>query len=555
MRVSMRLTTIILLIAMGLTGLSLSTTSHVAAQAAPVQYILVGSGGSLPANLDALVASVGGQLVGELDEIGVAIAQSADPNFVNAMASVSGLQGVAADRPIALALPGQGDTTVVESLDGTSAPPTTVDTTNLDLTSIDLSSLDATSEAIAPGGINPAQAKFFLAQWNLRDIGAPATWSAGFMGSSSVKVAVVDTGIDYTQQELVGQVDMTLSRSFFTEPLPKGAAPFLDVHGHGTHIAGIIAAKGLSVAGVAPRVTLLAIKVAGRSGFATYASIIAAIKYAADVGANIINMSFGDDLAKGGRDNALLMAALNNAVNYAYGKGALLVASAGNSGIDWDRRICETHDALGNLIVLNCPTGKIPSNLTLWNAMKVPAQLPHVLAVSATGPQFQLSMKAMGVVPNGANPEQIYSDHGMSIINFAAPGGSVTPFRCLPVFASATGPMIACNLLPPLLNGNPDPNGMAADSILSACARFTPFPPGKPNCTSGRANIFMVGTSMAAAHVSGAAALVDSAAGGMLTPDQITQMLMQSADQFGQPGKDPWYGYGRINVYRAVTGN
>src|SRR3989442_10972306 len=129
MRVSMRLTTILLLIAMGLMGLSLSTTNRVAAQAAPTQYVLVGSGGSLPANLDALVASVGGQLVGELDEIGVAIAQSADPNFVNAMAGISGLQGVAADRPIALALPGQGDATVVESLDAMSPAPTALVTT------------------------------------------------------------------------------------------------------------------------------------------------------------------------------------------------------------------------------------------------------------------------------------------------------------------------------------------------------------------------------------------------------------------------------------------
>src|SRR2546428_13257497 len=104
MRVSMRLTTIILLIAMGLTGLSLSTTSHVAAQAAPVQYILVGSGGSLPANLDALVAPVRGQLVGVFDEIGGAIAQSAAPNFADAIATVSGLAGLAADPPSELAL-------------------------------------------------------------------------------------------------------------------------------------------------------------------------------------------------------------------------------------------------------------------------------------------------------------------------------------------------------------------------------------------------------------------------------------------------------------------
>ncbi len=64
----------------------------------------------------------------------------------------------------------------------------------------------------------------------------------------------------------------------------------------------------------------------------------------------------------------------------------------------------------------------------------------------------------------------------------------------------------------------------------------------------------MVGTSMAAAHVSGVAALVDSAAGGTLTPDQIMQILMQSADDLCKPGQDEWYGSGRINAYRAVTG-
>lgn len=530
MRVSLRLLTIVLIIATGLVGLSLGTGGHVAAQAAPVQYVLVGSGGSLPASLDALVASVGGQLVSEFDDIGVAIAQSADPNFADAMSTMSGLQGVAVDRPVPLALPDQGDSTVVESLDGAGPAPFAWDPTNPDLTSVDLTGLAATWEAMAAEGTNPAQAKFFWAQWNLKEIGAPAAWTTGVMGIPTVKVAVVDTGIDYMHQELIGQVDMTLSRAFFSEPLPKGAAPFLDVHGHGTHVAGIIAAKGLSVAGVAPRVKLLAIKVAGRSGFATYGSIIAAIKYAADAGANIINMSFGDNLAKGGHDEALLMAALNHAVNYAHGKGALLVASAGNSGIDWDRRICETHDALGNLIVLNCPTGKIPSNLALWNAMKVPAQLPHVIAVSATGPQFGIDVSAMGVVPSGGTPF-IYTDYGMSIINFAAPGGSVTPFV--------------------------DPaTKMPLDRVLSACATFTVIPGvrGFP-CGTGKANIFMVGTSMAAAHVSGVAALVVSARGGTLSPEEIMQILMQSADDLGKPGKDEWYGSGRINAYRAVTGN
>ena len=117
MRVSWRLTTSILIIAMGLAGLSLGTSGRVAAQAVPTQYVLVGKGDSLPANMDALVASVGGRLVEQLDEIGVAIVESAEPNFLDAVSTLPGLQGVAQDRPVALGLPDQGDSTVVESLD------------------------------------------------------------------------------------------------------------------------------------------------------------------------------------------------------------------------------------------------------------------------------------------------------------------------------------------------------------------------------------------------------------------------------------------------------
>ncbi len=488
MRVSMRFAVIIMLIAMGMTTLSLSATGPAAAQVAK-RYVLVGAGNSLPINFEGLVASVGGQVVYQLDEIGVAVVESADPGFAYASASLPGVQGVAEDRTVPLALPEQGDTTIAESLDA--------------------ESLD-TEAAVAEGG-NPALARFFFAQWNLRSIGASAAWDAGFKGDPRVKVAVIDTGIDYGHQDLAGQVDTTLSKSFFTESVPKGIAPFMDMNGHGTHVAGLIAGKGINMAGVAPQVRLIAVKVAGRSGFAQFGTIVTAIKYAADAGADVINMSFGDCLAKNGRvnpsdplfgsciangarENAQLMAALNRAVNYAHDKGALIVASAGNSGIDWDRS---------------------------GNVMKLPAQLPHVAAVSGTGPQFGVNFDAMGVVPiNGA--EDVYTDHGMSIVTFASPGGSVTPFKL--------------------------PNGMPGDRILSACSRAV------AGCASGKAVLFMVGTSMAAAHVSGVAALVDSAAGGTLTGDQIMEILMQSADDFGKPGKDEWYGFGRINAYRAVTG-
>ncbi len=538
MRVSMRFAVIITLIAMGMTTLSLSTTGPAAAQGAK-RYVIVGAGNSLPMNIEALVASVGGKVVYQLDEIGVAVVESSDPGFEYAAASISGIQGVVEDHAVPLDFPAQAEATIAESLDteslGTEAGPIRVS--------------------------NPASAKFFAAQWNLRALGVPAAWDVT-KGDPRVKVAVIDTGIDYGHQELAGKVDPILSKSFCDDKLPSGAypichdtlpkgiLPYMDMVGHGTHVAGIIAAEGISVAGIAPRVTLIAIKVAGRAGFADFGTIIAAIRYAADdpplgAGADVINLSFGDYLAKQGRNNALLMAALNRAVNYAHGKGALLVASAGNYGIDWDRArnvsVCNDGSVVFNSV---CATGiKVIDGVeqSFDNPMKLPAQLPHVVAVSGSGPQlvagplsglieFGYRLDAMGVETGKDGLLRVYTDHGMSIINLAAPGGSADTFTM------------------PRHNPAQPTDGMPAHKILSACSRAF------PGCGSGKAALFAYGTSMAAAHVSGVAALIDSMAGGTLTGDQIMNILMQSADSFGKPGKDGWYGFGRINAYRAVTG-
>jgi subtilisin family serine protease len=461
------------------------------------QYIVVGLGSQLPDNLSDLVASVGGEVIDQSDEIGVAVVRSSDPAFRDALASIAGLQGVVENRPVAFAPP-DADAIILDSVD--------------------------TNGGLPP--FDPATAQFFFAQWGMRDISADQAWAAGAKGSPRVKVAIIDTGIDDTQRELEGKVDQVFSRAFFTEPLPPGVPARLvktwtDFHGHGTHVAGIVAASGFSVAGVAPHVTLIAVKVAGRNGFANWGTIIKAILYAADAGANVINMSFGERFAEDSPGLDQLEEALQRAINYAFKKGAVLVASAGNEGINWDR---------------------------IEGMVRLPAQMEHVLGVSAVGPTY------------GTNPDVLatYSDFGKSIVTFAAPGGNNTPYRCIPL-VTITGRMVGCRQLPPLLNGSPNPLGMPMDSVLSACSSFiyirntnvSPTDPRNYPCGTKVKSIFMLGTSMAAAHVSGIAALAASAAGSM-KPTQIVEILRRSADHLGQPGRNAQYGFGRVNAYRAA---
>ncbi len=466
MRVSVRFQFAIglLIVAMAMSAMSLGATAPVAAKEA-TRYVIVGANNILPVDLEAMVAAAGGKVVEQFDEIGVAIVESSEPAFAEAAAGISGVQGVAVDEFVFLGAPDEA-ATVIES---------------------------AGEESVVSEGHNPASAQFFaVAQWNMRAIGADRAWAAGFKGDPRVRVAVIDTGIDYTHQELVNKVDLVASASFFVEPVPVGAFRFADMNGHGTHIAGLIGGVGRSVAGVAPHVTLIAVKVGGKNGFAPWSAILAGMFHAVNVNADIINMSFGAKFTKEELKADHLKQALHRAIHYARNRGVFLVASAGNEGIDWDSK-------------------------TMKDITKVPAQVNHVYAVSASGPEFGGNFDAMAA----------YSDFGDKIVSFAAPGGNITAFRA--------------------------PNGMPVDAILSACSSFARPGIGPGRCGSKRANIFMVGTSMAAAHVSGVAALVDSAFGGALRGEEIAAILRRSADDLGKPGKDELYGFGRVNAYRAVT--
>jgi len=275
--------------------------------------------------------------------------------------------------------------------------------------------------------------------WNMRKIEADKAWDI-HKGSTSVVIAIVDTGVDYNHQDLKAHY-----KSGGYDWVNNDNDPWDDQY-HGTHCAGIAAAvmdNSIGVVGVA-QCSIWAEKVLNYKGEGEWDDLASGITHATDNGVDIISMSLG------GTGGSSLV---NSACTYAWNHGVLLVAAAGNYNMDLD--------------------------VTPF----YPACYSTVIAVSATD-----------------SSDQRWSDSNYgNKIELAAPGVSV--YSTIP--------------------GN----------------RYT----------------YLTGTSMACPHASGVAALLWSY-NSSLTNTQLRSSLHEAVDDLGSPGKDIYYGYGRINAYKALTG-
>lgn len=153
-------------------------------------------------------------------------------------------------------------------------------------------------------------------------VGAPEVWSSYGVSGAGVKVAVIDTGIDYTHPDLGGCLGSGCRVAGGWDFVNDDADPRDDA-GHGTHVAGIIAANG-TLKGVAPGATLLAYKVLDATGNGSLSDIIAALERALQDGARVANLSLG---APGNPDDPLSVA-----IDNATAAGLLSVCAAGNEG-------------------------------------------------------------------------------------------------------------------------------------------------------------------------------------------------------------------------------
>lgn len=277
--------------------------------------------------------------------------------------------------------------------------------------------LEATFETLqVPAGTethnNPTDALLFGLQWNMIQVNAPAAWQIE-QGVPSVRVAILDTGISPTHVDLVGRYDLAASTSFVaSEPTVE------DENFHGTFVSGIVSANNIGIAGMAPHITMVGVKVLNKFGVGTFADVIAGILYATDVAdVDIINMSLGAYFPKSSAGSLIGM--LSKAVNHANTNGILVVASAGGNASDLD------HDA---------------------DFIHVPSQSGSATSVNATGPLDNLAS---------------YSNFGVTGVNVAAPGGNFGDLPT-PTFGLVIGPAA-----PAVVGGNTSSYFLASGTSFS----------------------------------------------------------------------------------------
>lgn len=161
---------------------------------------------------------------------------------------------------------------------------------------------------------------YYSSQWGLDKIQAVGGWDVTH-GSGGVLIAIADTGIDGGHPDLGAKIASSVDCTNLCNPVPP-----LDGNGHGTHVAGIASAitnNAQGIAGVGYESSLASVQVLDVSGSGYYSWVVNGIIWAADSGAKVINLSLGGTSSS---------STLKSAVEYAWNKGVVLVAAAGNSG-------------------------------------------------------------------------------------------------------------------------------------------------------------------------------------------------------------------------------
>lgn len=309
-------------------------------------------------------------------------------------------------------------------------------------------------------------------QWNMKKINMAQAWDNE--EAASITVAVIDTGVDYTNPQLGGcsleQVQNdNCPRVVSGYDMVNNDVDPMDDYGHGTHVAGIIASQtddGIGMAGMSQYARVMPIKALNHAGQGYVDQLANGIAYAAEHNARVINASWG------GVGQSIT---LRDAISYAQELDVLFVASAGNDNSEVSQYFPAN---------INCATVTNPDN-------------DCTVTVSST---------------NRQDGKSSFSNKGVGI-DIAAPGGD------------------------------------GEYNIISL--KSTVLYPNLNFYSVGPLHLRLSGTSMAAPHVAGLAAMIIGK-NSDLTSLQVRNIIMNSADDLGTPSYDTVFGHGRINAGRAL---
>jgi subtilisin family serine protease len=537
-----------------------TTTSATTAQEYIVLYTSTGSA----AAARAAIRSAGGSLVSENAEVGYAVARSSAAGFASAVAASPAVEGAARDRVIGYAP------------DGAAAKARTK--------ASDLERLTEARKARRSAGQSDATSvpdaePLANRQWDMRQIGATPNGSYRVQqGDKGVRVGVIDTGIDGSHPDIAPNFDAADSHNFVTDnpaidgpcEVPSCMDPVgEDDDGHGTHVASTIASpiNGLGIAGVAPKVTLLNLRAGQDSGFFFLQPTLQAITYAADIGVDVINMSFftdpwlfncvnnpADSPAEQ-TEQRVIRETTQRALNYARRHGVLPIAALGNEATDLGHPVTDSTSP-------DFPAGAAKTRQVDNSCITVPTESRGVVGVSSTGPSTRLAY---------------YSNYGTEQTDVSAPGGDAydSPDNTLDprsLILAAYPKKLA------EANGDIDENGKPTnDFVVRDCSHGT--------CAYYQ---YLQGTSMASPHAVGVAALIvsqygkrDAVHGGLTLDPSTTESILErtavdhacpqpreftwtrirpdgtvatsSATCQGPTSDNGFYGEGIVNAFTAVT--
>jgi len=529
------------------------------------EYVVLATDASTIGAAEAAVVAAGGQVTAVNTDVGLITVQSSDRAFAGTVRANAAVQGVAHNRPIG-EVPAERRAHRDE---------------------VEKAERIAKGQAQAAPANPAAGEPLSNLQWDMKMIGATPDGSyAVNQGKKGVLVGIIDTGIDGSHPDIKPNFDRSLSRNF-TVDIPDIDGPCevrsckdpadVDDDGHGTHVAGTVAAaiNGRGIAGVAPNVTLVNLRAGQDSGFFFLGATVDALTYAGRHGIDVVNMSFYTDpwlynCAANPADSPdaqaeqrTVIAATQRAANFARDRGVTLIAAEGNDHTDLGNPTFD--DTSPDYVAGPDPLDQAYPRTVDNSCLDVPTETKGVISISALG-------------PSGAKAD--YSNYGTEQTDFSAPGGYFRDFFGTDQFR--VNENLVLSAYPQhlaVLNGDIDPTTGASinPAVISDCKSAKPS-----SCAYWQ---YLQGTSMASPHAVGVAALVVSAHGhrdkdhGGLTmdPSEVEKVMRQTATKTACPvpplvdytivGRDPsfnalcegdasfngFYGHGIVNALGAVS--